>query len=145
MSDLNIREARTDDDYYHAYPVIKQLLPNLDMQSYTSRAFIARATGYRMFIAMVDDALVGVIGMISNHNLHDGFSMYLEHVIVDEAHRGKGYGGKLLAFAEARAREEGCQLLELDADYDAESAMGMYEKIGFKRYGYCYEKRFDSK
>lgn len=145
MSTINIREARTDEDYYRAYPLIRQLLPDLDMQLYTSRVFIARATGYRIFMAEKGPDVVGVIGIISNYNLHDGFSMYLEHVIVDEKHRGQGYGKNLIAFAESRAREEGCKILELDADYEAEDAMSMYEKRGFKRYGYCYEKRLDSK
>lgn len=144
MTDFMIREARTDDDYYRAYPVIKQLLPNLDMQLYTNRAFIARATGYRMFIALLGDEVIGVLGIVSNYNLHDGFSMFLEHVIVDKEHRAKGYGAQLVAFAEARAREEGCKIIELDADYDAEPAMKMYEKNGFKRFGYCYEKKLES-
>ncbi len=145
MSKIIIREARTDEDYYRAYPLIRQLLTNLDMQLYTSRMFVARATGYRMFIAESGTDMVGVVGIVPNYNLHDGFSMYLEQIIVDEKHRGKGYGKELVAFAEARAREEGCKILELDADYDAEVGMGMYEKMGFKRYGYCYEKRLEGK
>lgn len=142
---ITIREARTDDDYYRAYPIVKQLLPDLDMQLYTSRAFIARATGYRMYIALEGEILVGAIGIVPNYNLHDGFSMFLEHVIVDEKHRGKGYGQQLIAFAEARARDEGCKIIDLDTDYDADVGMKMYEKMGFVKYGYCYEKRLEGK
>lgn len=142
---ITIREARTDDDYYKAYPIVKQLLPDLDMQLYTSRAFVARATGYRMFMAIDGDDVVGVIGIVPNYNLHDGFSMFLEHVIVDEKHRGKGYGQQLIAFAEARARDEGCKIIELDTDYDAEVGMKMYEKMGFVKYGHCHEKRLEGK
>lgn len=140
---VTLREARTDEDYYRAYPLVRQLLPTLDMQLYTSRVFIARATGYRMFIAETDGEIVGVIGIISQYNLHDGFSMFLEHVIVDKDHRGKGYGRELITFAVQRAREEGCKIIDLDADFDAETAMKMYEKQGFKRYGYCYENRLE--
>lgn len=142
---MHIREARTDDDYYLAYPLVRQLLPDLDMQLYTSRAFIARATGYRMFLAENDGVVVGVIGIVPNYNLHDGFSMFLEHVIVDAQHRGKGYGKQLIDFAETRARDEGCKILELDADFDAEIGMKLYEKSGFVRYGHCYEKRLEGK
>lgn len=43
---LCIREARSDTDYHRAYPIIRQLLPDLDLQTYVTRVFVARATGY---------------------------------------------------------------------------------------------------
>ena len=43
---LEIREARSDADYHIAYPIIRQLFPQLDMQTYARRVFVARATGY---------------------------------------------------------------------------------------------------
>ncbi len=86
---LNIREARSDGDYHCAYPIIRQLFPHLDMQTYARRVFVARATGYRMFIAELGAEMVGVIGMMPNHNIHDGFVTYIEHVVVNEAHRAR--------------------------------------------------------
>lgn len=137
---MNIREARSDDDYHRAYPIVRQLIPHLDMQTYARRMFVARATGYRMFIGLIDNQVVGVIGMIPNHNIHDGFVTYIEHVVVDKAHRGKGLGHKLLKFAERMALEEGCYLLQLDTDIGADQAEKLYEKNGYKRTGSYYEK-----
>ena len=140
-SPLEIREARSDADYHLAYPIIRQLFPQLDMQTYARRVFVARATGYRMFIGEVGKQLVGLIGVIANHNLHDGFVTYIEHVVVDKKHRGAGYGSQLIKFAEARALEEGCQLIELDTDMGADSAMKLYEKEGYQKSGDYYYKR----
>ena len=138
---LEIREARSDADYHMAYPVIRQLFPQLDMQTYARRVFVARATGYRMFVGVVEKQVVGVIGVIANHNLHDGFVTYIEHVVVDKKHRGNGYGSRLITFAEDRAREEGCYLIELDTDIGADKAANLYESSGYKKSGDYYFKQ----
>lgn len=137
---MHIREARSDSDYYKAYPVICQLIHGLDMQTYAERVFVARATGYRMFIGEVGGDVVAVIGLMPNHNLHDGFVIYIEHVVVDQGHRGKGYGRALIQFAEKRAIEEGCNLIELDTNWGAETAEKLYESCGFVKTGNYYSK-----
>lgn len=138
---LDIREARSDADYHVAYPVIRQLFPQLDMQTYARRVFVARATGYRMFIGLLEKQVVGVIGVIANHNLHDGFVTYIEHVVVDKKHRGNSFGSQLIKFAEDRAREEGCFLLELDTDLGADRAAKLYTNSGYKKSGDYYYKQ----
>ncbi len=138
---LLIREARSDADYYSAYPIIRQLFPQLDMQTFSRRVFVARATGYRMFVGEVAKDVVGVIGVIANHNLHDGFVTYIEHVVVDKQYRGHGYGSELIRFAEDRAREEGCYLIELDTDIGAERAAKLYESSGYQKSGDYYFKQ----
>jgi GNAT superfamily N-acetyltransferase len=138
---LKISEARSDDDYHRAYPVLKQLIPDLDIQTYAQRVFVARATGYRMFIAEnSEDDVVGIIGVIHNHNLHDGFVTYIEQVVVDKDYRGQGIGAKLLEFAENRAKEEGCDWIELDTEIGEELAEKFYAKNGFKPTGKYHSK-----
>ncbi len=140
-SPLTIREARSDADYHVAYPIVRQLFPQLDMQTYARRVFVARSTGYRMFMGEVNKQVVGVIGVIANHNLHDGFVTYIEHVVVDKKSRGNGYGSELIRFAEERAREEGCYLIELDTDIGASRAAKLYEDSGYKKSGDYYYKQ----
>lgn len=140
-SALTIREARSDADYHVAYPIVRQLFPQLDMQTYARRVFVARSTGYRMFMGEVNKQVVGVIGVIANHNLHDGFVTYIEHVVVDKKARGNGYGSELIRFAEERAREEGCYLIELDTDIGASRAAKLYEDSGYKKSGDYYYKQ----
>ena len=138
---LDIREARSDADYHLAYPIIRQLFPQLDMQTYARRVFVARATGYRMFMGEVGGHLVGVIGVCPNHNIHDGFVTYIEHVVVDKKFRGNGYGSQLIKFAEDRALEEGCYLIELDTDLGSTRAAQLYEESGYKKSGDYYYKQ----
>lgn len=137
---LKIWEARSDSDYHSAYPILLQLFPHLDMQTYAHRVFVARATGYRMFVGEFDDAIVGVIGIMHNHNIHDGFVTYIEHVVVDDNYRGRGFGTQLIEFAENRAREEGCFLIELDTDLGEERAESLYKKNGYNICGHYFHK-----
>ncbi|MBI1328022.1 MAG: GNAT family N-acetyltransferase [Alphaproteobacteria bacterium] len=140
---MNIREARSDADYHRAFPIIRQLLPHLDMQTYARRVFIARATGYRMYIGLINKEVAGVIGIIANHNLHDGFVTYVEHVVVDDKFRGMGYGHELLSFAEKRAIEEGCNLIELDVDTGRDDVEKFYAKFGYQIIGKYHQKNLD--
>ena len=142
-SQFSIREARSDQDYYKAYPVMLQLLPHLDMQTYATRVFCARATGYRLFMAEIETEVVGVIGIVPNHNLHDGFVTCIEHVVVDKKHQGKGYGTRLIQFAEDRARDEGCKLIELDTDIGHDMAERLYAKNGYVIVGKYHQKNID--
>ena len=141
---LEIREARSDADYHIAYPIVRQLFPQLDMQTYARRVFVARATGYRMFMGEVEGKTVGVIGVVANHNIHDGFVTYIEHVVVDTKYRGHGYGSQLIKFAEDRAIEEGCYLIELDTDIGATRAAQLYEDSGYVKSGDYYHKTLRS-
>jgi putative acetyltransferase len=56
-------------------------------------------------------------------------------IILDEKHRGKGIGTKLLLELMRRAKEElGIELLHLEV-YDGNPAIYLYQKLGFIEYG----------
>ena len=59
--------------------------------------------------------------------------LYVRHFFVAEAWRGQGLGRRLMARAEAAARERGCVGIYLDT-FDAR-AERFYEKLGFERCG----------
>jgi GNAT superfamily N-acetyltransferase len=52
---------------------------------------------------------------------------------VDEAHRGRGIGARLLAAAEDRARALGCHAAWLDSSNPA--AVDFYERRGYRAFG----------
>ena len=59
-------------------------------------------------------------------------ALYVESIAVDADIRGLGIGGKLMAEAEARARELGLPLLALDVIGDNQGAIRLYERLGYK-------------
>lgn len=58
--------------------------------------------------------------------------MYIDTLWVDEQFRGKGYGQKLMAQAEAKARELGCKTMLLDTF--SFQAPEFYEKNGYQKW-----------
>jgi ribosomal protein S18 acetylase RimI-like enzyme len=59
-------------------------------------------------------------------NIHD--------IAVTETHQGRGIGRRLLAEAEAVARERGCCKLTLEALEGNTGAIGLYRSVGFAAY-----------
>lgn len=59
-------------------------------------------------------------------------ALYVESIAVDAEIRGLGIGGKLMAEAEARARELNLPLLALDVIGDNQGAIRLYERLGYK-------------
>ena len=142
--DIEITEALSEEDYQEAFPIMRQLIPDLDLETYNQRVCVAKATGYKMFIARKDTDVIGVIGVIHSHNLHDGFITFVEEIAVDEKYRGKGYGSKLLAFAENRASEEGCTNIELDVESKDKYVEDFYLRNGYEISGIYLFKELEA-
>ncbi len=65
---------------------------------------------------------------------------YVENIYVKEEERSKGYGRKLLIFAQDYFREKGYRVLQLDVTVHHRSALRLYETEGFQVGGYRMEK-----
>ena len=66
-----------------------------------------------------------------------GNVLHIGRVAVDTSLRGQGYGRKLFEFIECYAKEKQIKTLELGA---IETAVGFYEKLGFKTVGDFFEE-----
>jgi ribosomal-protein-alanine N-acetyltransferase len=73
---------------------------------------------------------VGSLILIYNEN---SASIYSVEVL--NAHRGKGYGKKLVENAINRCREKGCNLIELNTEVDNTVANNLYKSMGFQLNG----------
>jgi predicted GNAT family N-acyltransferase len=81
-------------------------------------------------VAFEDGRLVGTCRVVQ-----DGAQAKFGRLVVARVARGRGVGGALLAEAERRAREMGCECMVLAAQT---SAMGLYEKAGYTARGDVY-------
>ena len=60
-------------------------------------------------------------------------------MIILEKYRGKGYGKKLMDEAKKIAKDANCDRIELNCWMFNESALGMYEHIGYVKQRIIYE------
>jgi GNAT superfamily N-acetyltransferase len=78
-----------------------------------------------------DDTGLVVAGI--NATLYCWNIMYVDILYVDDAHRGKGYGKRLLEQAESKAKRLGGYMSHLDTfDWQAK---GFYERMGYVVFG----------
>jgi ribosomal protein S18 acetylase RimI-like enzyme len=89
---------------------------------------------------------VGLLAFLGGHpvglvNCFEGVSTFkarpllnIHDLTVAASHRGRGVGARLLAEAEAVARERGCCKLTLEALEHNTGAIGLYRRVGFRAF-----------
>ena len=95
----------------------------------------------RALVAEQDGRVTGFIGLMVFPAFHrDGLHGYVTALVVDEAQRGGGIGGVLLAAAEAWFAERQVKRVNLTTALHREDAHGFYEKHGYTFTGKRYTK-----
>ena len=64
---------------------------------------------------------------------HGGNTAAITELIVSEAFQGKGIGALLVEESKRIGRSMGCEELDVSVEVNNESAIGFYEKLGFKK------------
>lgn len=70
-------------------------------------------------------------------------SLLLDDIVVSPDHQGKGYGRKLMQFAEDMAREKGCARVRLYTNVKMWENMELYRKWGFREVERRVEEGFE--
>jgi len=136
---MNIQELRGGDAAALGYPVLRELRPHVDEAAFLQ--VLTDAPGYRFFGAMEEGRCVGVLGCRVLLDYVHGRHLYVDDLVVAEsAGRSRGIGGKLLAFAEALAREEKCISVRLCTGVENERGRSFYERHGWKLRAVAYKK-----
>ena len=65
----------------------------------------------------------------------------VDQLVILESYRGRGYGKKLMERIKEIAISENCDRIELNCWMFNESALGMYEHIGFDKQRIMYEMK----
>ncbi|MCU0983483.1 MAG: GNAT family N-acetyltransferase [Acetobacteraceae bacterium] len=139
MTEATIRTAGHDD-----IPAMVALLAQLfAIEADFSIAPEVQARGLAMLLARPESAVLvaevagAVAGMctvqLSVSTARGGLSAGVEDVVVDARHRGAGLGGRLMAAAEAWARQKGAVRIALLADETNAPALDFYGHLGFTR------------
>jgi len=63
---------------------------------------------------------------------------YMYAMVVDEKHRGKGYGTMLIKESIKDSKDKGLKRLELDSAFHREQAHEFYLKLGFEKRAFLF-------
>jgi predicted GNAT family N-acyltransferase len=130
---VEIAEAPVGSDLYRQSLSLREAILRAPLGLPLGEEELADDTGRRHFCATCDGAVVGTVSL----KPLDSETLQLRQMAVAEARRGDGIGARLLAQAEAWARDNGYRLMVLHARLGAE---GFYARFGYLAEGEPFEE-----
>ena len=121
--------------------VLAELRPHLAYSALLNQIERQITGGYRLAALEVDGDIKAVAGFRFGEFLAWGRIMYVDDLVVKESERGKGYGGQLLEWLKAHARENGCEQFHLDSGAHRLDAHRFYKTHGMELSSYHFGMR----
>ncbi|NGP44263.1 GNAT family N-acetyltransferase [Bacillaceae bacterium SIJ1] len=145
MSDLTsliIKELTTERELTDAFPIMKQLRPQHDLQAYLELVIEAQEKENYQMKALYDQGdIVAVIGFMPMTTLYYGRFIWVCDFVTASTKRSKGYGDKLLTYVHELAKEHGYACVALSSGLQRADAHRFYEeKMGYDRASYVFKK-----
>jgi ribosomal protein S18 acetylase RimI-like enzyme len=128
---LRTLDSLTDDDAR----AIARLLPQLSRTAVFDRERVEAMIEHDatdLIVATVDGTIVGMATLVTVP-LPTGLRGHVEDVVVDDAYRGHGIARQLLERMTQAAEDRGMRNLDLTSRPSRESALRLYESVGFER------------
>ena len=139
-----IREARLEDvsKLVHLYEQLGYPSTKLELEKRLQKIF--SHPDYHTLIATKEKKVAGIIGLIKGYSFeHDDCYIKIAMLVVDEDHRGKGIGKKLIQEAEKWAKLQDITTITLNSGNREErkSAHEFYQHLGYlpKSIGFAKE------
>jgi ribosomal protein S18 acetylase RimI-like enzyme len=132
--------------YKAVLKLLPQLVPASELPSDEYFKGIIRSKHTHFFIAELGNKdIIGIL-TVAVYNIPTGTKFWIEDVVVDETHRGKGYGKELMLYAIGFARSAGAKSIELTSRPSRIAANQLYKNMGFElRETNVYRYRLDQK
>jgi GNAT superfamily N-acetyltransferase len=144
-----LRELTDDRDWERAVPILRQLWSDRDEADVRSWRededyqllgwFVESSSVLCDGAAPGRGRLVAVAGVFVQPVLHHERSLWVQDLVVAEAHRGEGHGEAFLSAIETWGRRRDCDHLALACAADNDRAAAFYESAGMEAFGTVYE------
>lgn len=137
-----ICELTKKEEWIAAFPLMKELRPHLDLDTYLSLLEEMRPRGYRLFALEEDGQPLALAGVAVMANFYNGRYLFIYDLVTKAEERSKGYGAELVRYLEKFARDQGCHLVELTSGVQRKDAHRFYEeKMGYLRSSWVFRKK----
>ena len=135
------KELRTPKELQLAFPILKELRPELDYKDFLRLYKAARASDrYTLVGAYFNDECVALMGYRVLNDFTHGQHLYVDDLVTTGQRRGQGFGEELIKYVEARASKLGCRKLRLCTGVKNEAAMRFYTRVGWEQRSVVYKK-----
>lgn len=139
--DITIRNTM-ENDFEKVYPLFEQLWPNKELDKNALKIVFNRGVNSNtdeLLCLEYSNELIGFCAYAIVNNLWQaGYISYMYAMVVDEKHRGKGFGTMLIKKAIQDSENKGLKRLELDSGFHREKAHEFYIKLGFEKRAFLF-------
>ena len=136
----------TRDDIEGILPLQSQIyrVKNLPENAHKILEELIDADYCHVLVAKVNGKIVGSGSIFYLKNpAHGKPYAFLEGIVVDEAHRGKGIGTALSKKAIELAKSKNCYKIIFTSGSDRTNIHKFYENLGFKKWGFEFRMNLD--
>ena len=120
---------------------MKQLRPHLNFEVFSSSIKEQVNQLYELWVYELDSQRIGAMGMREYTDFVRGRHLYIDDLVVDEAHRSKKIGALLLHFAEEEMKKRKLPSLRLSCAIENVGGMKFYEKEKWVKRSIVYIKK----
>ncbi|MEO8019243.1 MAG: GNAT family N-acetyltransferase [Pseudomonadota bacterium] len=113
MRPFNIQVASTPEQIAKCFPVLAELRPQLNADSFVATIRHLMQTTNFSLACLEDDGVKAVAGFRVSEWLHAGKYLEIEDLVAASAARSRGYGGALFDWLAGEAAARGCRQLRL--------------------------------
>ena len=140
-----IIELHTEAECREAYPVVRELRPELDEATYLARVAEAGSPlDCHLFALRNDGAIVTLAGVEVVFTVHEGRDPIVQQMVTTAAERTKGYGQRVMEYVEDYARGRGCRAVSLGSVLRRTDAHRFYrDRMGYTALASEFQKRLD--
>jgi GNAT superfamily N-acetyltransferase len=116
MTKSRIAVAKNADEIRRCFPVMRELRTHIATeQEFVDRVVRQQKEGYLLAFVESEREIRAVAGYRFLESLFSGKNLYVDDLVTRELDRSRGFGGELIDWLIAQAREHGCETLELDS------------------------------
>lgn len=101
---------------------------------------MATLSHYECIGLFADDKLIGITGLWYSTRHYIGKSVEPDHVVIDEAYRGKNLGKQFFDWIYEYTKKKGCEAVELNTYTGNTKSHKFYYNEGFNIYGFHFLK-----
>ncbi len=122
------------------FPLINLHNPSVSQSIFDQRLAEMVGYGYRAMAAFEGEEMIGCCGFWVRTRFWCGHEFDIDNFVVHPHRRSQKIGEQMLQWLEAKAQEEKCELIVLDAYADSFRAHRFYLKNGYSLTGYHITK-----
>lgn len=108
------------------YPVMAQLRPQFEEQSFLNQVQKQILQGFNLAYLTNEGSVVAVAGFRFGENLAWGKYLYIDDLVTDQKARSHGFGSRLLQWLFSCARQHDCDQVHLDSGNQRTEAHRFY-------------------